>query len=135
MRPTLPLAVTAVAGLLGAASAQSGSCADLNGDSNVDVSDLLLCLSAYGQSAIGDVNADGTTDVADLLLLLSQYGSSCVAGTAGGVGGATIIESRATIDNAAYDILDLNYFTEMLINNNMHGAPQPPRAHAFAHAR
>ena len=49
--------------------------ADINGDGNVDVSDLLLLLAAFGTAADGDCNGDGVTDVSDLLVLLSQFGS------------------------------------------------------------
>lgn len=46
---------------------------DLDGDSDVGVSDLLALLAAWGTPA-GDVNGDGATDVADLLALLSAWG-------------------------------------------------------------
>ena len=49
-----------------------------------------------------------------------QHNDLFCRGTMRTEAGARIIESRATIDNAAYDILSLNYFTEMLVNNNMH---------------
>jgi len=49
--------------------------ADINGDGNVDVTDLLLLLAAFGGSAAGDCNGDGVTDVSDLLILLSQFGN------------------------------------------------------------
>jgi hypothetical protein len=48
---------------------------DLNGDGVVDVSDLLILLSAWGQVGVpGDINGDGAIDVADLLLLLGAWG-------------------------------------------------------------
>ena len=55
---------------------QIGPCPDLNGDTLVDVSDLLLLLAAYGTSAAGDANGDGATDVGDLLALLAAYGAA-----------------------------------------------------------
>jgi hypothetical protein len=48
---------------------------DLNGDGEVNVSDLLALLAAFGSSADGDCNSDGVTDVSDLLILLSNFGS------------------------------------------------------------
>ena len=62
--------VTVSAGGGGAAIA-----GDLNGDGEVNVSDLLALLAACGSSADGDCNSDGVTDVSDLLILLSNFGS------------------------------------------------------------
>jgi hypothetical protein len=50
---------------------------DINGDGVVDVSDLLMLLSAYGGSPPeiwDDINGDGVVDVNDLLILLAAYG-------------------------------------------------------------
>ncbi|MHC5023716.1 MAG: right-handed parallel beta-helix repeat-containing protein [Planctomycetota bacterium] len=47
--------------------------ADLNGDSGVDVQDLLILLGAWGATG-GDVTGDGMTDVSDLLALLAGWG-------------------------------------------------------------
>ena len=55
----------------------SGLVGDVNGDCTVDVSDLLVLLSAFGNSAGGDIDGDGTTSVADLLLLLAGFGGTC----------------------------------------------------------
>lgn len=52
-----------------------GMAGDLNGDGEVNVSDLLALLAAFGSSADGDCNSDGVTDVSDLLILLSNFGS------------------------------------------------------------
>ncbi len=51
--------------------------ADLTGDGAVGVADLLLLLSAWGDSAcsMADLNQDGAIGVADLLLLLADWGS------------------------------------------------------------
>ena len=53
---------------------------DINGDSIVDVADLLLLLGSYGSTApeavVCDINTDGAIDVNDLLLLLGNYGST-----------------------------------------------------------
>ena len=53
---------------------QVAPCTDLNSDSAVNVSDLLLLLAAFGTSDAGDSNGDGVTDVADLLALLAAFG-------------------------------------------------------------
>ncbi len=52
---------------------------DLNGDGVVDVSDLLILLSAWGAcenpaNCPADLNGDGTVDTSDLLLLLANWG-------------------------------------------------------------
>lgn len=70
---------------------------DLNGDSTVDVLDLLILLGNWGpcnpdETCPADLNSDGTTDVLDLLILLGNWGAcqglplfdSC-AGYCGGV--------------------------------------------------
>lgn len=54
--------------------------ADLNGDGAVDVSDLLITLSNWGQCPAtgvcqGDLNCDGVVDVSDLLVILANWGS------------------------------------------------------------
>ena len=68
--------------LLAAPAQAQTACADLNSDSLVDVSDLLLLLAAFGANGDGDVDGDGATDVTDLLQLLSGFGTSCSAGGA-----------------------------------------------------
>jgi len=54
--------------------------ADTNGDFEVNVDDLLLIISEFGDCADpadcpGDLNGDGTVGVDDLLLVLSEFGS------------------------------------------------------------
>eukprot|EP01043_Picozoa_sp_COSAG02_P031522 COSAG02_NODE_2063_length_9965_cov_116.411920_2_plen_571_part_00 len=56
------------------------TCADLNSDGEVGVTDLLAVLAAFGTSAGGDITGDGVTSVDDLLALLGQYGRACSAG-------------------------------------------------------
>ena len=56
---------------------------DATGDCIVDLNDLTILLSAFGESGapgsvVGDANRDGRVDLADLTLLLSQFGSNCV---------------------------------------------------------
>ena len=55
---------------------------DADGDSHVDVSDLLILANAFGSSsgdpaynADCDFNADGSVDVSDLLLLSGYWGT------------------------------------------------------------
>lgn len=55
---------------------------DLNSDSSVDISDLLILLSNYDTTGNlpyvnGDINGDGTTDITDLLALLSSFDTDC----------------------------------------------------------
>ena len=55
---------------------------DLDADTVVGLSDLLIVLSNFGNpaplgQAQGDVEGDGVTDLLDLLLVLSQFGDSC----------------------------------------------------------
>lgn len=47
--------------------------ADLDGDADVGVADLLILLDGWG-GAGGDVTGDGTTDVSDMLALLASWG-------------------------------------------------------------
>lgn len=56
--------------------------ADLNGDCLVDLTDLTLLLSAFGDvgepgSVVGDTNQDGLVDLVDLTTLLSAFGLNC----------------------------------------------------------
>ena len=54
----------------------SGNPADLNADGRVDVIDLGILLSAWGQTTKpkSDINQDGRVDVVDLGILLSRWG-------------------------------------------------------------
>ena len=50
---------------------------DLDGDGDVDLTDLAELLSSYGCTGggcVGDLDGDGDTDLADLSLLLASYG-------------------------------------------------------------
>ena len=62
---------------------QEGPCADLDGDGDTDVSDLLSLLAAYGVDDSGDTDGDGDTDVTDLLNLLAAYGVSACSPSSG----------------------------------------------------
>jgi hypothetical protein len=57
---------------------------DLDGDGDVDQSDLGILLANYGCAAppcSGDVDGDGDTDQSDLGALLAHYGATCPIGT------------------------------------------------------
>ncbi|MEC8114222.1 MAG: hypothetical protein VX104_00075 [Planctomycetota bacterium] len=49
--------------------------ADLNGDGQVDFSDLLVILDAWESTTAGDANGDGVTNFSDLLLVLDGWGA------------------------------------------------------------
>lgn len=50
---------------------------DLDGDCDVDLSDLAILLGAYGIDDGGDLDGDGDTDLSDLAQLLANYGDVC----------------------------------------------------------
>jgi hypothetical protein len=50
---------------------------DLDGDGDVDLSDLSLMLGAFGVSGAGDLTCDEATDLDDLSILLARYGTGC----------------------------------------------------------
>jgi hypothetical protein len=54
---------------------------DLDGDGDVDLSDLARLLGHYGESGAvyedGDLDGDGDVDLADLAALLAAYGTTC----------------------------------------------------------
>lgn len=55
---------------------------DLNGDGDVDLSDLAQLLGHYGMTGDatyedGDLDGDGDVDLSDLAALLAVYGTSC----------------------------------------------------------
>ncbi|MDG2095552.1 MAG: S8 family serine peptidase [Phycisphaerales bacterium] len=52
----------------------NGCPADLTGDDQVGINDLLQAIDQWGASG-GDCNNDGTTDVADILLIIDSWGS------------------------------------------------------------
>ena len=55
---------------------------DLDGDDDVDLSDLATLLANYGMTSgaayeDGDLDADGDVDLSDLAALLGVYGTTC----------------------------------------------------------
>lgn len=59
---------------IGLYAAQAPCPADVNGDGDVAVNDLLYILGAWGTAGPPDPSGDGTVDVVDLLLLLATWG-------------------------------------------------------------
>ena len=50
---------------------------DLDGDGDVDLSDLAILLGAYNATDAGDLDGDSDTDISDLAMLLANYGEVC----------------------------------------------------------
>ena len=52
---------------------------DTDGDADVDLSDLALLLSQFGEvgAFAGDVNGDGNVDLTDLAIILANFGETC----------------------------------------------------------
>lgn len=73
--------LTSWANPLGYATSTSfgGTCVgDVNGDNRVDLDDLNLVLTHFGQPTLaGDANGDGVVDLDDLNLVLTHFGSVC----------------------------------------------------------
>jgi len=60
------------------AAAPEFSCeADLNGDGSIDLNDLNIVLTQFGQSSCLDANGDGVIDLDDLNAVLVAFGSDC----------------------------------------------------------
>lgn len=58
--------------------ANTGTCADINGDGLVDTADLGIVIGQFGTTgASGDINCDGVVDTADLGALIGQFGVGC----------------------------------------------------------
>ena len=65
---------------------------DANGDGRVDINDLTIVLSNFGQTEMtwqsGYFTGDGTVDVNDLTILLSNFGQSFGSSAVGGFSAA-----------------------------------------------
>jgi hypothetical protein len=60
-----------------APAARAAGSADINGDGQVNITDLSILLARYGSTdPAADINGNGTVDITDLSILLAQYGSS-----------------------------------------------------------
>ena len=75
--------VTVVPTLISLCTVISPPCmGDVNGDNQVNLSDLTVLLSHFGlvsgaTMADGDLDGDGDVDLGDLAALLGRFGSSC----------------------------------------------------------
>ena len=54
---------------------------DINGDGKVNILDLVLVASKFGESGTADVNGDGTVDILDLVLVAKAFGDVPAAPT------------------------------------------------------
>jgi hypothetical protein len=73
-KPHTPQSVAWLARIPGGPPGRPG---DLDGDGDIDLSDLAILLSDFGCQSPpcpGDVDADGDTDLSDLTVLLANYG-------------------------------------------------------------
>lgn len=72
---------TLTGGFWAGASPSAPCYGDLNNDRIVDLADLVLLLSHYGDTGAppehGDLNGDGIIDLSDLVGELSAYGDTC----------------------------------------------------------
>jgi hypothetical protein len=58
--------------------ANTGACADINGDGVIDTADLGSVIGQFGTSGgAADINCDGIVDTADLGALIGAFGGSC----------------------------------------------------------
>lgn len=64
---------------VGLHAAEAPCAADVNGDGEVGINDLLHLLSVWGTAGPPDPSGDGTVDIVDLLLMLGSWGE-CVGG-------------------------------------------------------
>jgi len=62
----------------GAGCEGDGGCADVDGDGDVDLSDLATVLANFGAAtSTGDTNGDGNVNLTDLANILSLFGTAC----------------------------------------------------------
>ena len=107
-------------------TAQASPCADLDGNGEVNVTDLLALLAAFGSSAAGDTNSDGETNVTDLLALLAAFGqSSCTPGGAGS-GCLTADVTQISVSGAGASEWDGVYLRQVDDRHPADGARVPP---------
>lgn len=81
LKPSDFLRFVAVPGCTAACSLPGGGTADLDGDCDVDLTDLSRLLANFGNggatAAQGDTDGNGTVDLTDLSRILSVFGYSC----------------------------------------------------------
>jgi len=57
---------------------QLGCPEDINGDSNIDIFDLVIIATRLGTSdQAADINKSGEVDIFDLVLLVNKFGENC----------------------------------------------------------
>jgi hypothetical protein len=74
-KPHTPQSVTFTGSVPSAPPSGQG---DLDGDGDIDLTDLAMMLSDFGcnaPSCVGDLNDDGVTDIGDLAILLANFGT------------------------------------------------------------
>jgi len=65
-------------GIVSLAGYRTRPCPDPNSDGTIDILDILVVLSEFGnESGPADVNSDGVVDVVDILYILAFWGTSC----------------------------------------------------------
>jgi hypothetical protein len=107
--------IVAGAGVLWRLHSQAtGGVGDLNGDGQVDVFDLSIMLSAWGQAGnAADLNGDGTVNIFDLSVLLSHWGPVPITGfvpmTAPEYPGSTWTATNLTTDDGFQSLANWNY--------------------------
>ena len=84
---------------------------DANGDGKVDINDLTIVLSHYGQTGMswgqGEFTGDGTVDINDLTIVLAHYGQSLGASGAGNLSDVPEPSTLALIGGGAIGLLGL----------------------------
>ena len=81
---------------------------DVNGV--VDVEDVLILLSAFGQSDEGDADGDGDTDISDLLSTLANYESLYVNN------GSDNVDEFACVDDVGDYLAEAGTYCNAAIN-------------------
>ena len=75
---------TAMAGNVYVGTARPPLAGDANGDGKVDINDLTIVLTNFGQAGMtpsqGDFNADGKVDINDLTIVLTDFGKTAGVG-------------------------------------------------------
>ena len=107
---------------------QADVCSDLDGNGEVNVTDLLQLLAAFGTSTDGDTNSDGETNVTDLLALLAAFGQSGQCSPGGGGSCITADVTQITVSGAGASEWDGVYIRQVDDRHPADGARLPPPA-------